>query len=163
MEAQKKRALKECHQELRTGIIPANFWPACQKLFTDIECSRIASKTDKVDAVDEQVKILLTKTDREFDGFCEILNANGYEHWAKKLRESAQDKEGVVRGEPEPLKMDDSRVTSTLNESGARPEGECMLPGTGHITSICLSGGMCVIFLHSYVVVHVLATYLNTW
>ena len=160
MEAQKKWALQKCHQELRTDIILANFWPACRKLLTEVEYLWIASKTNNVSAVDELVEILLTKTDREFDGFCEILNANGYEHWAKKLRESAQDKEGGVHGEPEPLKMDNSRVTSTLNGSGARPEGECMLLDTCHLQLFVWRH---VHHFSPQLVVHVLATYLNIW
>ena len=46
--------------------------------------------------------------------------------------------ECVVHGEPEPLKMDESRVTSTVYGSGDWPEGECMLPDTGRITCISL-------------------------
>ena len=91
MDSQKKlQALKEHHQDLRTGIIVANILPEFRQMLTDVEYSRIEDKTDNVSAVDELVKTLLTKTDTEFDEFCEILRANRYAHWARKLEESEQ-------------------------------------------------------------------------
>ena len=133
MEAQKERALKEHWQKLRTRIIVANFLPACRKFLTDVEYSRIEGKTVNVEAVDELWKILLTKADREFDMFCGILEANGYEHWAKELRQSAKDEEGIVlESQPqaeaerrtEPQKADESHA-STPKISGEKVcEGE---------------------------------------
>lgn len=95
MDAQKKGALEEHLQELRTGIIVANFLPECRKMFSEVEYSRINDKAerDSVSGVDELVKILLTKTDKEFDGFCKVLSANGYEHWARRLKDRVQEKD----------------------------------------------------------------------
>ena len=80
MDTQKKSALKEHQQKLRTGIIIAYFLPGFRQMLTDVEYLRIKDKMDNLSAVDELMEILLTKTDTEFDGFCEILRANGYEH-----------------------------------------------------------------------------------
>ena len=134
MDAQKKSALKDHHQELRTGIIVANILPEFRQMLTDVEYSRIEDTTGNVSAVDELVKILLTKTGREFDGFCEILRANRYEHWAKKLEVTAQDQQDprsstvgtCMKPEPPRLRTDKSRVTVTLNPSGEEvwDEGE---------------------------------------
>ena len=95
MDSPKKSALKDHHQDLRTGIIVANFLPEFRQMLTDVEYSRIEDTTGNVSAVDELVKILLTKTGREFVRFCEILRANGYEHWAKKLEGRAQKQRGA--------------------------------------------------------------------
>ena len=84
-----QKTLKVNHQKLRTGIIVVNFLPELRSLFTDVEYSQVESKLDNVAQVDEVVKILLTKTGKHFDEFCEILERNGYQVWAKRLRNAA--------------------------------------------------------------------------
>ena len=84
-----QKALKVNHQKLRTGIIVANFLPELRSLFTDVEYSQVESKLGNVAQVDEVVRILLTKTGKHFDEFCEILERNGYPLWAKRLRNAA--------------------------------------------------------------------------
>lgn len=146
MEWHKKSALKEHHQELRTGVIVTNVLPEFRQMLTDVEYSRIEDKTDNVSAVDELVKILLSKTDREFDGFCEILRENGYDHWARKLKETqraheqrgagdatrmySDDARAKPKPQPEPPMRNKSRVTGTPNSSEEQEwdeddSGEC--------------------------------------
>ena len=84
-----RMALKVNHQKLRTGIIVAYFLPELRLLFTDVEYSQVESKLDNVAQVDEVVRILLTKTGKHFDKFCEILECNGYPNWAKRLRSAS--------------------------------------------------------------------------
>lgn len=81
-----RACLKKHHNELRSGILVANFLPALRPLLTDVEYIRIDEKGSTIDSVDELVKILLTKDDSTFDGFCSALETNGYPHWASKLR-----------------------------------------------------------------------------
>ena len=90
MDEGKKKALRQHHQAFRTGVIVANFLPACRHLFTDIEYSRVEDKvSSNVSAVDELIKILLTKGDSEFDGFCTVLRECRYADWARKFEETA--------------------------------------------------------------------------
>ena len=81
-----RTSLKKHHNELRSGILIANFLPALRLLLTDVEYIRIEEKEGRIDKVDELVKILLTKDESTFDGFCSILEKNGYRHWARILK-----------------------------------------------------------------------------
>ena len=85
MDNNKKRALRECHQDLRTGILLRNFLPELWPLLTDVEYSRIEDQNDNVDMVDMLIRILLTKDNRHFDDFCIVLENNGHESLAKRL------------------------------------------------------------------------------
>lgn len=87
MEEGRKGTLKKYHQDLRTGVIIDNILPALRPLLTDVEYSRVSDREDNVARVDELIKILLTKENMHFDGFCKALEENGYEHWAKTLRQ----------------------------------------------------------------------------
>ena len=60
--------------------------PALHSLLTDAEYLSVESKEGDIARVDELVKILLTKDDTVFDGFCSALKMNGYPHWASKLK-----------------------------------------------------------------------------
>ena len=151
MESHKKRALKEHHQGLRTGIIVTNFLPEFRQMLTDVEYSRIKDKTDNVSAVDELMEILLTKADREFDDFCAILRVNGYQHWSRKLEEtwraheqrgsgdaarmhqnSDRDARPKPKPEPEPPTWNRPRITGSFSlsheqEWDGADSGECFL------------------------------------
>ena len=83
-----KVLLKKHHNTLRTGILVGNILPAFRDrpLLTDVEYSCVESKESDVARVDELVRILLTKDDSTFVGFCSVLEKNGYRHWARKLR-----------------------------------------------------------------------------
>lgn len=90
MDNNKKRALRECHQELRTGILLRNFLPELRPFLTDVEYSRIEDQNDNVGMVDMFIKILLTKDNRHFDGFCNVLQSNGHESLANRLLSTPQ-------------------------------------------------------------------------
>ena len=68
-----------------------NILPALRPLLTDVEYFRVDGKEGNVAQVDEFIKILLTKEFRHFDTFCTVLANNGYEHWAKTLREEVRE------------------------------------------------------------------------
>ena len=74
------------HQSLRTGVVLKNILPALRIQLTPVEYSGVEDKEGNVAKVDELVRILLTKEDKHFEGFCTALDNNGYEHWAKTLR-----------------------------------------------------------------------------
>ena len=80
-------ALMKHHQSLRSLLIMQNILPALCPLLTGVEYSRIDGKEDNVAQVDEFIRILLTKEFMHFETFCTVLASNGYEHWAKTLRE----------------------------------------------------------------------------
>ena len=94
MDETKKGALKQYHQLLRTGLLVGNILPALHPLLTDIEYSRVEGKEENVARVDALIEILLTKANRHFEGFCDILKENGYEHWSNTLREEARQVNG---------------------------------------------------------------------
>ena len=94
MDARRKGSIRQHHAELRTGIIVNNFLPSLHRdaggFLTDVEMSTVSAKRGQVETVDELVRILLTKEDRDFDVFCRVLSANGSNHWSEKLRRTAQ-------------------------------------------------------------------------
>ena len=81
-----KRSLRRHHSALRTGIIVSNVLPALHSLLTDVEYLSVEDKEGDIARVDELIKILLTKNEATFDGFCSALERNGYPHWASKLK-----------------------------------------------------------------------------
>lgn len=88
MDERRQRALKKYHQCLQTGLLHlvGNFLPVFRLLLTEVEYSCMDGREDNIARVAELIKILLTKENRHFDGFCSALEENGYEHWAKKIR-----------------------------------------------------------------------------
>ena len=84
-------ALMTHHQSLRSLLIIQNILPALHSILTDVEYSRVDGKEGNVAQVDEFIKILLTKEFRHFEKFCTVLANNGYEHWAKTLREEVRE------------------------------------------------------------------------
>ena len=72
----------------RVSVTVAKFLQDCGKLLTDAEYSRVddKSKADNDSAVDELIKILLTK---DFDTVSSALTANGYEELVARLEEEA--------------------------------------------------------------------------
>ena len=82
---------------LRTGIIVRNLLPSLRPLLTEVEYFRVMGREENVSQVDELVRILRTKENRHFDGFCKALEENGYEHLARKL------KKGIGTGQGEQL------------------------------------------------------------
>ena len=90
MDERKKAALRRHHQGLRTGIRVGNILPALRSVLTDAEYSRIRDREDNASRVDELIDVLLTKENRHFDAFCDALEQNGYEHWARRLQNEVE-------------------------------------------------------------------------
>ena len=84
-------ALMKLHQSLRSGLILQNILPALRPLLTDVEYCQVDGKIGNVAQVDEFIRILLTKEFRHFETFCAVLASNGYEDWAKTLREEVRE------------------------------------------------------------------------
>lgn len=88
------KALRSIQQKLRTGITVDNILPelaTCLDL-TEVERSQVETKSPhNIPQVDELFKILRTKTNWHFDGFCRVLERNGSQHWAQQLREAVGD------------------------------------------------------------------------
>ena len=89
MDKDRQRALTDNQQKLRTRILVVNILPPLRPYFTEIEYQNVKEKAGNRDQVDELLEILLTKENWHFDGFCRVLEHNGYRHWAKQLREEA--------------------------------------------------------------------------
>ena len=92
MDDSKRKALRRCHQDLRTHIIVNDFLPSlhvdADGFLTDLESGRIKRHTGNIDQVDELIEILVTKDNKDFDHFCVVLE-KGYHVWSEKLREGA--------------------------------------------------------------------------
>ena len=99
MDKVRLQALRENHQNLRTKLIVVNVLPELKPYFTEVEYSQVQSKSGNVAQVDELFRILETKANEHFDGFCRVLERNGYLHWAQQLR-------GTAGKEPEGRRAD---------------------------------------------------------
>ena len=96
MDESKKGSLRRHHQDFRTGIRVENILPALRSVLTDVEYVRVRQRENNTSRVDVLIDILLTKEDRHFDAFCDALEKNGYEHWARKLQEKVDEIEGEL-------------------------------------------------------------------
>ena len=96
MDRRKRGSLRKHHQGLRTGLLVGSILPALRPVLTDAEYSRIRDREDNPSRVDELIDVLLTKENRHFDAFCDALEQNGYEHWAKTLRGEVEKLEGLL-------------------------------------------------------------------
>ena len=93
MDERKKKALRQYHLELRTGITVSHFLPVLHihagGFLTDVESASIADKSDNLEQVDELINVLLRKENKDFDYFCDVLERNGCEVWSRKLKVAA--------------------------------------------------------------------------
>lgn len=95
MDARRKKALRQCHQELRTGIIVSHFLPILHidagGFLTDVESTNITAKKTcgNVEQVDELIDILVKKQNKDFDYFCEVLEKEGCQTFSKRLKVAA--------------------------------------------------------------------------
>ena len=98
MDERRKKALEKHHHKLRTGLLIGNMLPALRPMLTPVEYvySNIKDRESNTARVDELIDILLTKENGHFEGFCNALEQNGYQHWARKLREDVHQADGKL-------------------------------------------------------------------
>ena len=92
MDESRKKALRQCHPDLRTQIRVNDFLPSLHVyaggFLNDVESGRIKQHSRNIEQVDEMIEILVTKDNKGFDHFCVVLE-EGYHVWSEKLREAA--------------------------------------------------------------------------
>ena len=93
MDARRRRALRECHSDLRTRIIVDNFLPRLHigagGFLTDVEYANIRESSGNVKQVDLLLDTLLNKEDKDFDHFCDVLAIEGRQAYSKELKAAA--------------------------------------------------------------------------
>ena len=93
MDAARKKALRQCHTDLRKGITVTNVLPSLHVhaggFLTGVENDSIRKKRGHVKQVDELIDTLLKKESKDFDYFCTVLEKEGYKVSSDKLREAA--------------------------------------------------------------------------
>ena len=83
-----EQALRDCQEKIAGVLIVQNIISDLQPYLTKVEYLQVKSKLGNMAQVDELFRILLTKGNRHFKGFCHVLEDNGYQHWAQQLRSS---------------------------------------------------------------------------
>ena len=93
MDESKRKALRQCHPDLRTRIRVSDFLPSLHfhagGFLNHVENDCIKNKKGHVKQVDELIDILLTKEGKDFDYFCTVLEKEGYKVWSDKLKDAA--------------------------------------------------------------------------
>ena len=95
MDDRRKKALRQYHSDLRTGIIVSYFLPKLHSdaggFLTDVESDMIAAKkfSSNVEQVDELISVLLTKDSKDFDYFCDVLEKEGHQSLSNRLKVAA--------------------------------------------------------------------------
>ena len=83
-----KQALRDYQEKIAGVLIVKNIISDLEPYLTKVEYLQLKNKLGNMAQVDELFRILLTKGNRHFKGFCHILEDNGYKHWAQQLRSS---------------------------------------------------------------------------
>ena len=83
-----EQALRDYHEKLAGDLIVQNVISDLEPYLTKEEYLQVNNKLGNMAQVDELFRILLTKGNRHFKGFCHVLEDNGYQHWAQQLRSS---------------------------------------------------------------------------
>ncbi len=83
-----KQALRDYQEKIAGVLIVENIISDLRPYLTNEEYLQVKSKLGNKSQVDELFRILLTKGNRHFKGFCHALEDNGYQHWAQQLRSS---------------------------------------------------------------------------
>ena len=84
-----KQALRDYQEKMAGVLIVENIISDLRPYLTNEEYLQVKSKLGNKSQVDELFRILLTKGNRHFKGFCHVLEDNGYQHWAQQLRRGA--------------------------------------------------------------------------
>ena len=83
-----KQALRDYQEEIGGVLTVKNVISDLKPYLTKVEYLQVKNKLGNMAQVDELFRILLTKGNRHFKGFCHVLEDNGYQHWAQQLRSS---------------------------------------------------------------------------
>ena len=83
-----KQALRDFQEKIGGVLIVKNIISDLEPYLTNVEYLQVESKLGNSAQVDELFRILLTKGNRNFEGFCHVLEDNGYQHLAQQLRSS---------------------------------------------------------------------------
>ena len=84
-----RQALRDYQEKIAGDLIVKNIISdLAEPYLTKGEYLQVNSKLGNMAQVDELFRILLTKGNRHFKGFCHVLEDNGYQHWAQQLRSS---------------------------------------------------------------------------
>ena len=93
MDDSRRKALRQCQQDLRMLIRVNDFLPSlhvhARGFLNDVESDSIRKHKGYVKQVDELVDILVTKENKDFNHFCIILEKNGCNVSSEKLRRAA--------------------------------------------------------------------------
>ena len=95
MDGRRKKAIRQYHPDLRTGIRVSHLLPYLHSdaggFLTDVESDVIAAKksSGNVEQVDELIGVLVRKDGRDFDYFCYILEMKGYQSYSNRLKVAA--------------------------------------------------------------------------
>ena len=95
MDDRRKKALRQYHSDLRTGITVSHFLPKLHSdaggFLTDVESETIAAKksSGNVEQVDELIGVLLKKESKDFDYFCDVLEKEGHQSCSTKMKVAA--------------------------------------------------------------------------
>ena len=93
MDARRKKAIRQCHSDLRTGIIVIHLLPSLHidagGFLTDVEDATIKESSGNVKQVDKLIDVLLNKKDKAFDCFCSMLEEKGYQACSNSLKVAA--------------------------------------------------------------------------
>lgn len=94
MDDRRKKALRQCHADLRTGITVTHILPKLHidagGFLTDEESTTIRDKktAGNVEQVDELISVLVKKETKDFDYFCDVLK-KGYQSISNRLKVAA--------------------------------------------------------------------------
>ena len=83
-----KQALRDYQEKIAGVLIVQNIISDLEPYLTKVEYLQVKSKLGNMAQVDELFRILLTKGNRHFKGFCHVLEDNGYQHCVQQLRSS---------------------------------------------------------------------------
>ena len=85
-----EQALRDYQEEIAGVLIVNSILSDLEPYLTKVEYLQVESKFGNMAQVDELFRILLTKGNWHFKGFCHVLEDNGYQHWAQQLRSSTE-------------------------------------------------------------------------
>lgn len=93
MDFPRESALRGQHLAMRQSISVSNVLRdlRCGEggFLTEEEYASITDQSDNAEQMDELMKVLLTKKDKDFESFCNLLEKHSYRWWSEKLKEAA--------------------------------------------------------------------------